>query len=151
MLNNDILRRVRYIKDYNDQEMIQIFEFSELAVSRQRLNEWLRKDDHPEYIHMEDIELSSFLTGLIIKLRGKREDQKPSPESSLTNNIVLRKLMIAFSLKSEEVIDILKLAEFKLGQHELSAFFRKPGHKNYRECKAQVLRNFLAGLQLKLR
>jgi uncharacterized protein YehS (DUF1456 family) len=151
MLNNDILRRVRYIKDYNDQEMIQIFEYSELAVSRQRLNEWLRKDDHPEYIHMEDIELSSFLTGLIIKLRGKREDQKPSPESSLTNNIVLRKLMIAFSLKSEEVIDILKLAEFKLGQHELSAFFRKPGHKNYRECKAQVLRNFLAGLQLKLR
>ena len=151
MLNNDILRRVRYIKDYNDQEMIQIFEYSELVVSRQRLNEWLRKDDHPEYIHMEDIELASFLTGLIIKLRGKKEDQKPSPESSLTNNIVLRKLMIAFSLKSEEVIDILKLAEFKLGQHELSAFFRKPGHKNYRECKAQVLRNFLAGLQLKLR
>ncbi|MCK5433009.1 MAG: DUF1456 family protein, partial [Gammaproteobacteria bacterium] len=34
---------------------------------------------------------------------------------------------------------------------ELSAFFRKPGHKHYRNCQDQVLRKFLKGLQLKYR
>jgi len=38
-----------------------------------------------------------------------------------------------------------------ISKHELSAFFRKPGHKHYRECKDQVFRNFLNGVQLKYR
>jgi uncharacterized protein YehS (DUF1456 family) len=47
--------------------------------------------------------------------------------------------------------EILELAEFRLSKHELSAFFRKPGHKHYRECKDQILRNFLQGMQIKYR
>ena len=61
------------------------------------------------------------------------------------------KLKIALNLKSEDVLEILQLAEFQLSKHELSAFFRKPGHKHYRDCKDQVLRNFLKGLQMKYR
>ena len=54
-------------------------------------------------------------------------------------------------MKSDDVIEIMKLANFSMGKPELSAFFRKPGHKNYRACKAQILRNFLMGLQIKER
>jgi uncharacterized protein YehS (DUF1456 family) len=61
------------------------------------------------------------------------------------------KLKIALNLKAEDVLGILELAEFRISKHELSAFFRKPGHKHYRECKDQILRNFLQGLQLKYR
>jgi len=43
------------------------------------------------------------------------------------------------------------LADFRLSKHELSAFFRKPGHKNFRECNDQVLRKFLQGLQIQHR
>jgi uncharacterized protein YehS (DUF1456 family) len=57
------------------------------------------------------------------------------------------KLKIALNLKAEDVLEILGLADFRLSKHELSAFFRKPGHKHYRECKDQILRNFLNGLQ----
>ncbi|MBV1932383.1 MAG: DUF1456 family protein, partial [Porticoccaceae bacterium] len=46
---------------------------------------------------------------------------------------------------------ILDLVDFTLSKHELSAFFRKPGHKHHRPCHDQVLRNFLHGLQLKYR
>jgi uncharacterized protein YehS (DUF1456 family) len=46
---------------------------------------------------------------------------------------------------------IFELAGFRISNHELSAFFRKPTHKNYRECKDQVLRNFLLGVQRQLR
>jgi uncharacterized protein YehS (DUF1456 family) len=45
----------------------------------------------------------------------------------------------------------LERADFSLSKHEISAFFRKPDHKNYRSCKDQVLRNFLKGLELKYR
>ncbi|MCP4625083.1 MAG: DUF1456 family protein, partial [bacterium] len=38
-----------------------------------------------------------------------------------------------------------------MSKHELSAFFRRPDHKNYRDCKDQILRNFLNGVQLKYR
>ena len=61
------------------------------------------------------------------------------------------KLKIALNLQADDVINILKLTNVTLSKHELSAFFRKLGHKHYRECKNQMLRNFLKGLQLKHR
>lgn len=54
-------------------------------------------------------------------------------------------------LRDDEIVDILKLADFKISKSELSAFFRKDNHPNYRECGDQVLRNFLNGLVLHLR
>lgn len=91
------------------------------------------------------------MNGLINKKRGKREGEQPVAEKVLNNNIILRKLKIALDYKDEQILEIMELAGFPLGKHELSAFFRKPGHNNYRECQAQVLRNFLKGLQVKLR
>jgi len=61
------------------------------------------------------------------------------------------KLKIALNLKAEEVLAIIELAGFAMSKHELSAFFRKPGHKHYRTCHDQILRNFLKGVQLKYR
>ena len=60
-------------------------------------------------------------------------------------------LKIALNLKAEEIIELLALAGFHIGKHELSAFFRRADHKHYRECKDQILRNFLKGVQLKVR
>lgn len=53
------------------------------------------------------------------------------------------------NLKDHEILDILKLADFEISKHELSAFFRKPTQSQYRICKDQVLRNFLYGMQRK--
>ena len=72
-------------------------------------------------------------------------------EKRLDNNIILKKLKIALNLTAEELLDIIELTEFQMSKHELSAFFRKPGHKHYRECKDQILRNFLNGMKLKYR
>ena len=43
------------------------------------------------------------------------------------------------------------MVEVDISKHELSAFFRKPTHKNFRACQDQVLRKFLKGMQLKYR
>ena len=142
---------MRYIFDYSDSKMITIFGLAGKQVNRPELSSWLRKDDHPDYKSCNDLLLATFLNGWIIDKRGKKEGPQAVPEKKLSNNIIFRKVNIALKLQADDILAILKLADFNMSRHELSAFFRKPSHKHYRECKDQILRNFLMGLQLKHR
>lgn len=151
MTNNDVLRRIRYTFNYDDTRMIKIFSLAEQTVTRDQISAWLKKDIDPAYQECTDTQLAVFLNGLINERRGKQNGPQIKPEQSLTNNIIFRKLKIALELKDEDILKILTLADFRMSKHELSAFFRKPEHKNYRECKNQILRNFLLGMQLKYR
>ena len=151
MNNNDILRRIRFIFDYDDSKMISIFALCDHEVTRAELSDWLKKDDDPDFQACDDKTLATFLNGLIIEKRGKKEGDQPKPEKRMTNNLTFMKLKIALNLKAEDVLEILALADFSISKHELSAFFRKPGHKHFRACKDQVLRNFLNGLQIRHR
>jgi uncharacterized protein YehS (DUF1456 family) len=147
MTNNDVLRRLRYTFDYSDKKMLAIFAAADTEVTLAQLRSWLKKDDEEGYKNCSDKQLAIFLNGLINDRRGKRDGEQPQPETKLTNNLVLVKLKIALNLKAEDMLAILALANFKLSKHALSALFRKPGHKHYRDCKDQILRNFLQGLQ----
>ena len=151
MTNNDILRRIRYIFDLSDSKMIAIFSLADYEATREQISDWLKKDDDPAFRECGDTHLAIFLNGWINDRRGKREGAQPEPEKRLTNNIVFMKLRIALNLKAEDILEIMALANLCISKHELSAFFRKPGHKHYRECKDQILRNFLKGVQLKYR
>lgn len=151
MDRNDVMRRIRYIYNFSDSKMITLFALADLEVTREQVSAWLKKDNDPDYIICSPRQLAIFLNGLIIDRRGKREGPSPIPETLLTNNIIFMKLKIALNLKAEEVLELLDLADFRLGKSELSAFFRKSDHKHYRDCKDQVLRNFLMGMQLKYR
>ena len=151
MNNNDILRRLRYTFDLNDKQMIRTFGLGGVTLDHEQVSNWLKRGDDPGTQPIYDKDLATFLEGLIIKHRGKREGMMPKPEKKLNNNIVLRKLKIALSLKDTDMLDIFKLADFKISKHELSAFFRNPGQSQYRTCKDQILRNFLQGLQRKYR
>jgi uncharacterized protein YehS (DUF1456 family) len=151
MTNNDILRRIRYTFNFDDTKMIAIFGLAGLDVTRAEISDWLKKEEDPDYQKCNDVTLASFLNGLIIDKRGKKDGPQPEPETSLTNNIIFRKLKIALNLQAEEVLMLIKRADFSMSKHELSAFFRKPDHKHYRKCKDQVLRYFLKGVQLKYR
>ena len=150
-MNNDVLRRLRFILDFGDDQMIETFLLGGTEISRKQVSSWLKKDDAPDFLKLEDRKLAAFLNGLIIKKRGAKDGITPRPESRLNNNIVLRKLMIAFSLRSDDVVTVLALADFNMSKSEVGAFFRKPEHRNFRKCMDQVLRNFLHGLQVKLK
>lgn len=151
MTNNDILRRIRYTFDFDDSKMITLFVRAGLEVTRAQISDWLKKDDDPEYQECSDTEMAVFLNGLINDKRGKKEGPQAEPEKRLTNNIIFRKLKIALNLKDEDILEILALTNMNLSKHELSAFFRKKDHKHYRDCKNQILRNFLKGMQFKYR
>ncbi len=151
MTNNDILRRLRYIFDLDDNKMIDIFAQAEHKVSRTDVCDWLKDEEDSAFKKCSDTQLAIFLNGFINKKRGKRDGPQIEPEKRLTYNLVFNKLKIALNLKAEDVLDIFQQVDFRLSKHELSAFFRKPGHRQYRECQTQVLRNFLKGLQHKHR
>ncbi|WP_020675131.1 DUF1456 family protein [Geopsychrobacter electrodiphilus] len=151
MTNNDILRRLRYVFDFDDSQMIALFGQAGCQVTREQVSDWLKKEEDPAYDKCHDRDLALFLNGLINAKRGKKEGPQAEPETRLTNNIIFMKLKIALNLKAEDVSAVMDLANFHISKHELSAFFRRPGHQHYRECQDQILRNFLKGLQLKYR
>lgn len=149
MTNNDILRRLRYLFDFNDSKMIAIFKLADCDVSRAEVSDWLKKEDDLSYTEMKDKELAVFLNGLIIEKRGKKDGPQPEPETFLNNNMILRKLKIALDLKADATLELFASEGKILSKHELSAFFRHPDHKSYRPCLDQYLRSFLNALQVK--
>lgn len=151
MTNNNILRRIRYTFDFSDAKMIALFALADCQVTREQVSNWLKKDDDPAYKACRDVQMATFLNGLIIDRRGKKAGVIPTPEQTLNNNIIFRKLKIALNLKNEDILAIMDIADLKISKHELSAFFRRPDHKHFRICKDQILRNFLTGVQLTYR
>lgn len=152
MTNNDILRRLRYILNITDTKVIKVLSLVNYKVPLPKVNSWLKKEDNEDFTECTDNDLIAFLDGLIIEKRGKREDSKnskPLPPQRLNNNLVFLKLKIAFNLQSDDVLELLALADYKISSSELSAFFRKKTHRHYRACKDQILRKLLKGLQLK--
>ncbi|MFQ3196311.1 MAG: hypothetical protein ACI8R9_000303 [Paraglaciecola sp.] len=151
MINNDVMRRIRYIFDFSDKQMIAVFGEAEYEANQTQLHSWLRKEDDPEFVRCTDLQFSLFLNGLINFKRGKKEGEPAPVERALTNNIILMKLKIALNLKAEDMLEIMDLSGFKISKHELSALFRKPDNRHYRQCQDQILRNFLKGMQIKIR
>ena len=145
--NNNVLRRVRYTFDLDDGEMIRVFKLGGQEVTRAEVSDWLKRDDDEAFVALDDRGLATFLNGFIVRQRGRRDGPQPKPESELNNNLILVKLRIALNLQADEVLDLICSDSLEFSRHELSALFRKPGHKHYRECLDQVLRNFLQGMQ----
>lgn len=154
MINNDVLRSIRYALDLGDAKVVEIIKLAGRDIAQSDLANFLKKEDEEGFVECDDEVMVSFLDGLIIHKRGKMEsrpEQDKKPESRLTNNTILKKLRVAFELKEEDMHKVLELAGFSVSKPELSALFRTKGHKNYRACGDQLLRNFLKGLTMRLR
>ncbi len=154
VIYNDILRRIRYALDIDDQTMIEIFGLTGHVIEQSRLTGLLMKEGDTGYISCSSRVLGHFLDGLIVHKRGRKETNPgvlQRPGVRLTNNAILKKLRIALELKEENMLDILKLADIDISKSELTALFRKEGHTNYKECGDQFLRNFLKGLSIRYR
>lgn len=147
MDNNDILRRLRYTLNLSDDAMMDIYAKGGEPVSRAEVSDWLKKEEDEAFDVVIDENLATFLNGVIVNYRGKQEGKTPVAEVVLDNNIILRKLKIAFNFKAEEIVYILKLGGQKVTTTELSAFFRNPKHSKYMALNDQYLRNFLNGFQ----
>ena len=154
MTNNDILRAVRYMLDLSDVKVAQVIALGDptLLLEREQVQALLKKDDEPGAVICSDRVLATFLDGLVTSLRGRDTAHPPRPlETRVDNNVVLKKLRVAFKLQDADMHQVLGSAGFPVSKPEMSALFRQPGHKNFRPCGDQLLRHFLKGLTLRVR
>jgi uncharacterized protein YehS (DUF1456 family) len=125
-----------------------VFALGQCEITAEQLTDFFKEKDDAEYQVLADVQLASFLNGLIIEKRGQNDGPQRQAEQQLSNNAIFNKLKIAFALKADDVTAILELAGLSLGKYELSAFFRNVNHKHYRDCSDDVLSTFLKGLKL---
>lgn len=162
MLNNDIMIRLRYALDIKDTDMVEIFELGGVNVTKDDVRMMLQRIDEDEYgeeivpegyIRVNNAMMEQFLNGMVTFKRGKRPGETGAPPltGETVNNQLLKKVKIALSLTSEDMLEIFDLAGVRVSKGELGAILRKEGHKNYRECGDKFARNFLKGLALKFR
>lgn len=174
MNNNDILIRLRYALEIRNSDLVEIFKLGGIEVTQEEVMKMLIKSknsDHDDIDNNDDIEendekikctyfmIDSFLNGFIIFKRGQQgsktgQHESPAPSmksSESVNNLMLKKLKIALSLTSDDILDILNEAGIIISKGELSAVLRKEGHRNYKECGDKYARNFLKGLAIKYR
>lgn len=154
MINNDVMRSLRYMLDLSDGMIVEIacLADADFLIDKVTVHAYLKKEDEDGFVKCNDRTLAHFLDGLVIHCRGRDEGVPPrAVEARITNNVVLKKLRVAFQLKDVDMHQVFQDAGFAVSKPELSALFRQPGHKNFRVCGDQMLRNFLKGLTLRIR
>lgn len=154
MINNDVLRSLRYMFDLSDSKVVDIMLAVDpaFAIDQALVHDWLRAETDPLFEACPDDVLVRFLDGLVLLRRGPGPEGSRRPfEKRITNNLVLKKLRVAFELKDADMHEIFEDVGLPLSKPELSALFRDPAHKNFRAAGDQVLRNFLKGLTARLR
>lgn len=159
MNNNDILRRLRYAFDFADKDAVRFFNLdpsSNAPMDKEGYRARLCKEDEEGFIPCTDGEMCAFLDGFVVDQRGLREPA-PAPQPPkgsdfrLSKNDIMKKLRIALMFREEDMLETLEMGGSKLSRGELGALFRKPGHKHYRACGNQVLRNFIKGITEQIR
>ena len=154
MINNDVLRAIRYMLDLSDGKVVDLIHLADpdFPIDKETVQFYLKKDGESGYVECSNKVVALFLDGLVFHRRGKDETRPPRPpEKRVTNNVVLKKLRVAFELKDVDMHEILESAGFPVTKPELSALFRQPDHKNFKLCGDQLLRNFLKGLTMRVR
>ena len=157
MNNNDLLTRLRYALDLSDSEMVDIFELGGQSMSRKKVDALLKKsEENSDDVEAEnkyvlacsDEMLERFLNGFITFKRGPKDGPEPKLELNHknANNLFLKKVKIALSLTSDDILDLLEDEGVEISKSELSAVLRKEGHRNYKPCGDRYIRNFLRGL-----
>lgn len=154
----DMFIRLRYALEIKNKEMVEIFQLGGVEITLPEVIQLLAKtedEDEQEQGNASTSMLDSFLNGLVIYKRGVQEPKPGMPQPSKSkehiNNLLLKRVKIALSLTTEDMLDIFENAGITVTKGELGALLRKEGHKNYKECGDKFARNFLKGLAIKYR
>ncbi|WP_300492134.1 DUF1456 family protein [Flavobacterium sp.] len=85
MTNNDIFKKLRVALQLRDDQIVEILELVDFRISKGEIGNFFRNEDHPKFMECGDQVLRNFLNGLVIHLRGTKENPK-NPMDVLTQN-----------------------------------------------------------------
>ncbi|WP_298472678.1 DUF1456 family protein [uncultured Maribacter sp.] len=84
MTNNDIFKKLRVALMLRDDNIVDILKLVDFNISKSELGAFFRNEDHPKYMECGDQVLRNFLNGLVIHLRGTKENPR-TPAEALAN------------------------------------------------------------------
>lgn len=76
MTNNDIFKKLRVALMLRDDQIVEILELVNFRISKTELSAFFRAENHENYVECGDQVLRNFLNGLVIHLRGTKENPK---------------------------------------------------------------------------
>ena len=140
MKNTKILIKISNALDFETADLVKIFKLDQIEISEADV-ELLLLEENKKPFKYEDLE--SFLNVLIVLFRGEKplkegqEKRQPTliEDSKSINNVVLKKMKIALSLSSEDMLDLFKSVQVEISKDKLSTLFIKESHKNYKYCR----------------
>lgn len=74
MNNNDIFKKLRVALQLRDDQIEEILKLVDFRMSKGEIGNFFRNADHPKYMECGDQVLRNFLNGLVIHLRGTKEN-----------------------------------------------------------------------------
>lgn len=76
MNNNDIFKKLRVALMLRDDQIEEILKLVDFRMSKGEIGNFFRNADHPKFVECGDQVLRNFLNGLVIYLRGTKENPK---------------------------------------------------------------------------
>ncbi|MDR3259954.1 MAG: DUF1456 family protein [Fusobacteriaceae bacterium] len=152
MQNNKVLKDVRYALKLRNKKMEKIFKLGSIEITEDEVEKLLSREKTREFMNCNNKYLHGFLNGLIIYYRGGSEENAKKISKFVkisktnANNLVLKKLKVALSLKAEDISTIFKMGDIEVTNSEISGMLRGESSKIYRTCGDKYLRKFLRGL-----
>jgi len=76
MTNNDIFKKLRVALMLRDDQIVEILQLVDFRMTKSELGAFFRDEKHENYMECGDQVLRNFLNGLVIHLRGTKENPK---------------------------------------------------------------------------
>ena len=91
MNNNDIFKKLRVALQLRDDQIVEILELVDFRMSKGEIGNLFRNQDHADFMECGDQVLRNFLNGLVIHLRGTKENPKNAMDVIKQNQEVVKK------------------------------------------------------------
>jgi uncharacterized protein YehS (DUF1456 family) len=149
LTNNEILKKLKDILNADATKLKEIYDLVDYEITNERIEGYLKEKSDKEFLDCGSEALGNLLDAIIIYKRGP-SDKNPTKEQvvQLTNNLILKKLRVAFELKEIDLYEIFNTVEIDITKGELSSLFRNENHKKFKSCPDSILELFLEGLYI---
>ena len=95
MNNNDIFKKLRVALQLRDDQIEEILMLVDFRMSKGEIGNFFRNADHPKFVECGDQVLRNFLNGLVIYLRGTKENPTNAMDVIKQNQDEVRKNIAA--------------------------------------------------------
>ncbi len=146
MTNNYILSSMMNSLKLDKIDILKAYKLVDKKITQDDVDDILREPSDEKFILLSDEGFELFLNGFIAYKRGPSDKKVKKKKIYFSNNIILKKLKIALDLKDEDIIKIFANDGLEITKSQLSAYFRRDGHINYRKCSDVLLKRFIKGL-----